>query len=126
MQSIKVSKATLLAVLVKNRAAHRAMYEEALDGYRKEVIKQLDAQLNRAKAGKRVNLAFALYEPQDQTKDYDRAIGMLEMSLEDDILLAENDFKCYVMDDWSWKQQFLASNSTYSKMAGDQLFKGII
>ena len=122
MQSIKVSKATLLAVLVKNRAAHRAIFEEAMDGYRKEVIKQLDAQLNRAKAGKRVNLAFALYEPQDQTKDYDRAIGMLEMSLEDDILLAENDFKCYVLDDWSWKQKFLASNSTYSKMAGDQLF----
>lgn len=121
MQTIMVHKEKLLEVLRKNREGHRKIFEEALDGYRKEVVKRLDEQLARAKAGKRVYLAFQIVEPQNQTKDYDRAIGMLEMSIDDEISLSESDFRNYVMDDWNWKHQFLSSNAMYSGSAASSL-----
>jgi hypothetical protein len=56
-----------------------------------------------------------LIEPMDQTRDYDRAITMLDMTTADDIELTPEQFQCYVMDDWSWKHQFSASNSNYTR-----------
>ena len=42
---------------------------------------------------------------------------MLKMSVDDHTLLSERDFQCDVLDDWGWKQKFLASNSAYSRRA---------
>ena len=117
MNIVKIKKADLLKVLKENRAAHRKIFEEALVGYKKKVIELLDKKLQEARTGIRVRMVFNLIEPQDQTKDYDRAIRMLEMSIEKVIELSEQDFKAYVMDDWSWKFQFLSSNSAYSSTA---------
>jgi hypothetical protein len=56
-------------------------------------------------------------EPVDQTREYNKVIRMLEMSTEDVIELQEHEFSQYVLDDWGWKGQFLASNSAYSSTA---------
>lgn len=73
--------------------------------------------LDEAKAGKQIRRSLALVEPQDQTRDYDRAIRMMEMSQDEVVELEEHDFAQYVLDDWSWKRQFLLSNSNYSATA---------
>jgi hypothetical protein len=117
MQTIKVDKAKLIATLEENRAKHRKIFEEACDGYQKAVIKELEAQLNRAKAGIRRNIQINILAPVDQTKEYDRAIAMLKMSVDNQALLSEQDFQCYVLDDWAWKQNFLARSSSYSPRA---------
>lgn len=117
MENIKVKKEDLLKVLRDNRAKHRQIYEEAIEGYRKTVITEFERRLEDAKAGRKIDIRFSLPQPQDQTKDYDRAIGMLEMTIEDVIQLQEHEYQQYVMDDWSWKQNFLTSNSTYSGTA---------
>jgi hypothetical protein len=49
----------------------------------------------------------------DQTKDYDRVIRMLEMTVDEIITIGAVEFQQYVMDDWTWKEQFTASNSAY-------------
>jgi len=117
MDSIKVKKSQLLEVLKKNKEAHREIFLEAVDGYRKQVTKLLEERLWMIKQGKKINLYFGLTEPVDQTKDYERAIGMLQMSLDEVVELSERDYQCYVLDDWSWKNQFLASNALYSSTA---------
>ena len=117
MENIKVDKAKLIATLSENRAKHRKIFDEACDGYQKAVIKELEAQLNSAKAGIRRSIYISIPAPVDQTKEYDRAIAMLKMSVDDHTLLSERDFQCYVLDDWDWKQKFLASNSAYSRRA---------
>ena len=117
MQSVTIKKAELLAALTENRTAHRAIFLEAQEGYRVEVIKQLDEFLKDAREGRKITSCVEFQEPIDQTKDYDRAIKMLEMSIDDEIKLSEQDFRAYVMDDWSWKEQFLFSNSAYSNTA---------
>jgi hypothetical protein len=117
MENITVQKAELLAALQKNREGHRKIFEEALDGYHKEAVRVLEGQLALAKANKKVNAHIMISRPSDQTKDYDRAILMVEMSVGDTITLSEMDFANYVMDDWSWKDQFLTSNRAYSQTA---------
>lgn len=117
MKDIQVKKDVLIEKLKENRAKHRAIFEEAVTGYREQAITLLDQQLDRAKSGKKFNMFFTLIEPVDQTKDYDRAIGMLELSLDGTVSLSESDFRCFVLDEWGWKHQFLHSNSSYSAMA---------
>lgn len=117
MESIKVKKEELLNVLRENRTKHRHIFEEAIEGYRKTVIAEFERRLDDAKAGRKIDIRFTLPQPVDQTKDYDRAIGMLEMTIDDVIHLEEIEYRQYVMDDWSWKQSFLTSNSTYSGTA---------
>jgi hypothetical protein len=114
MKTVKIAKAELIKVLKINRDAHHSIFLEALDGYRKEVIKQLEKSLDDAKAGKKVRQTLELVEPMNQTKDYDRAIRMLEMSIESVVDITEHEFQCYVQDDWSWKSQFVGSNINYS------------
>lgn len=117
MNDIKVKKSELLDVLKKNRKQHRQIFLEATEGYRKAAIAELDSMLADAKDGRKIRRSLSLTEPQDQTRDYDRAIRMMEMSQDDIIELDESDFAQYVLDDWSWKRQFLFSNSAYSATA---------
>jgi len=123
MNSIKVDKTELLTVLRENREKHKTIFAEAQEGYRTAAIKELDAMLADAEAGKQIRRSLTLIEPQDQTRDYDRAIRMLEMSQDDVIELEEHDFAQYVLDDWSWKRQFLFSNAAYSTTATAMLAK---
>jgi hypothetical protein len=117
MQSIKVDKAKLITTLEENRTKHRKIFEEACEGYQKAVIKELEAQLKRAKEGIRRSMLISIPAPVDQTKEYDRAIGMLKMSVDTEVLLSERDYQCYVLDDWDWKQKFLTSSRPYSQAA---------
>lgn len=117
MEQITVKKIELLKAVKDNRDQHKKVFEEALIGYQAAVIEHLEKQLERARQGVRVETRVALYQPVDQTKDYDRVIRALEMSTEDEIDLSEREFAQYVMDDWSWSDQFWASNSVYSATA---------
>lgn len=101
METVKVKKDELLKILRKNREEHREIFLEALDGYHKAALKALQDRIDEAKANKKVSLHFVLVEPQDQTKQYDRIIKMLEMNVEDVVELTEQEFVHYVMDDWS-------------------------
>lgn len=119
MESVNIDRGELLGVLKANRDAHRKIFLEAQEGYRKLAIKELEASIHAAKTGKRIQRSLTLIEPIDQTKEYERAIRMLEMSVDQTVQLSESDFQCYVMDEWRWKGQFEASNIGYSKTLRD-------
>ena len=113
METVKVNKAELLEKLTGNRKKHRENFLKAQEGYRAEVIEQLDKALQDARDGKKINTFFQLPAPQDQTPEYDRAIKMLEWAIGDEIELSEIDFSQYIFDNWHWKQQWTASNTVY-------------
>lgn len=121
MSAVRVKKEELLQTLRENRKEHRETFLEALEGYRAAALKALTARIEDAKTTKRVSLHFKLIEPQDQTREYDRIIKMLEMSVDERVELTQREFANYVMDDWEWTQQFLTSNSAYSASARTKL-----
>src|SRR5262249_5206495 len=123
METMKFDKSKLLEILKENRTAHRKIFEEACEGFKAKAISLLEEKLAMAKNGSRLAVYVSLPQPVDQTKEYDRAIRMLELTTEDIVSLDESDFAQYVMDDWAWKQQFLTSNSSYSGTAAAMLAK---
>lgn len=121
MQTVKVEKPGLLDKLRANRKSHRETFLEALTGYHKAAQKALADRVQEAKDNKRISLHFHLEQPTDQTKEYDRIITMLEMSVDDKIELTQKEFANYVMDDWAWMQEWLHSNRGYSESARTKL-----
>ena len=114
-QPTKVDKARLITILKENLDKHTKIFLEAQESYREAVIHELDSMLKDARAGKKIRKSLTLIEPVNQTKDYDTALKMLEMSLDDTVTLHTQEFQQYVLDDWSWKQQFTTANIGYSK-----------
>lgn len=131
MRTVKVKKGELLEKVEANLVSHVKEYEEAVEGYKeeatklvrdrkKEVNKELDKLVERISAGSfdlclPVNLAFPLKTPTSHAKDYKQVIEMLKMSVEEEINLSSDEFACYVMDDWNWKQDFVTTNMAYRK-----------
>ncbi len=116
MKSVKVNREKLLEKVVQNRTEHRQIFEKAMVGYRKEAIKQLDEMLADAVDGKKIQRFLSLVEPMDQTKEYDRAIAMLEMSVEEEMKITQQQFSELVLDNWAWKGQFTFSTTRYTNL----------
>lgn len=114
MNAVTVSKKILLSKLKQNRETHLEIFLEAQKGYREAAIVALDKMLDDAKSGKRFQTTIRLVAPMNQTKDYDRVIAMMEMSIDDEIRLTEHEFQMYVLDQWDWKSLFSTSNRAYS------------
>jgi hypothetical protein len=114
---VKIKRGELLKALRENLSGHRKIFEEALDGYKRAVIDELERNLQLARDGKRFPSVVRIPEPKDHTKEYESIIRAVEMSVDDEIELEWNQFECYVMDNWSWKHSFLISNASYSGTA---------
>lgn len=112
-QKMTFKVSDLLETIKINRVAHRQTFERALTGYKKRVEEELDRRLADLRAGRKIDLFIQLEEPHDHTKDYDCVIRMLEMTTQQELELAHNEFKCYVLDEWSWKQDFVTTSSRY-------------
>jgi len=117
MKKVTVDKDVLLATVIENRAKHRDIFLDAQKGYRKQMIKELDQMLSDAKDGRKIVRSVAIPEPEDHTKDYDRIIEMLRLSVDDEIELEVQDFDRYVMDRWEWSSSFAFSNMRYTTTA---------
>lgn len=121
MKDVRVQKDELAAIITKNRDAHREIFLESVEGYRKRVVEILEDHIKRVRSGKLERVSISLPEPADHTRDYDRALGMLEMSVDDEVVIDEQRYSELVMDDWGWKNQFLTTNSAYSATAAASL-----
>lgn len=114
MQQITMKKAELLKIVKENRDKHREVFLEALDGYRKLAVQELEQSLDNAKKGRKIQRTLTLTEPQDMTKVYDQVIQMLELTTEDIIPITFHEFQNYVRDEWQWTKQWSASNVAYA------------
>ncbi len=113
---VKIKRSELLDVIKINHLKHKAMFDEAMVGYEKELEKVLSEKLEMVRAGSRIEKSIRLPEPEDHTGDYQRIIRMLVMDVRDTIDLDERQFAEYVMDDWIWKKEWVTNNLAYTAM----------
>ena len=124
MRDVKVKRDELLVKVRDNRVKHVAEYEEAVSGYKQAAVEAIDRAMEQLK-GRVKNLRagevlaldavmFNLAVPRNHAKDYDQVIMMLEMSVDEHLTIKSDEFACYVMDDWAWKQDFLQVSNTYT------------
>ena len=113
MNTVNIYRDALKEKLIVNRSNHRDVFEQAQKVYRERMITELDLMLADAKAGRKIRRAVAIPEPEDHTRDYDRIITMVEMSVDAVIELKAAEFACYVMDQWDWNASFASNTASY-------------
>lgn len=119
MRSVKVEKLELLEIVRGNKKKHVKEFDEAVKDYKKAAVKVAKEHGELAKTGDLDQIAKIRAMPQRPTsyeKDYDRAIRMLELSVEDTIELEEDIFNQLVLDEWTWKNAFVASSALYKTL----------
>lgn len=112
--TVVVQKDKLVETLTTNRDAHRAIFEEALEGYKTRSVELLEEHIERIRKGKVERILVSLPLPEDHTDDYDRALTSLDWSIFDEVELSMREFDQYVRDNWTWKQEFTATTSLYN------------
>lgn len=117
LDSVPLLVDELLEKVKANRAKHNAIFREALDGYKERALELLQDHINRIEAGKVEKVQVILPQPVDHTKDYDRVIGLLEMTKRagtEKLDLNQREFAQYVQDEWDWKDEFISTNVMYA------------
>ena len=110
----KMIKSVLIDLIKENMVKHEEIYEKAWIGYQDLVLQTLTKNLKSIKEGKRVSVYVHEQVPVNHTVDYQRAIEMLNHSVDDYVSLNTEDYSRYVQDNWEWKQQWAATNSKYT------------
>lgn len=119
MRSVKINKVELLDIVRKNQKKHIKDFEESVKDYKKAAIKVAKEHVELAKTGELDQIAKIKAMPQRPTSyedSYNRAIRMLELSVDDVIELEEDIFNQLVLDEWTWKHQFVASGALYKSI----------
>lgn len=115
LQEVKVDREKLLGTLRENKAKHVAEYESAVEAYRDKAEKALRKRAIEIRDGKTLRKEVDdLPEPRSFVADYDRAIAMVEWSEEGQIVLEEQDFRAFVLDEWNWRGQFAGTTALYN------------
>jgi hypothetical protein len=116
MNSIKMNRLELLAIVRENKEKHMAEFIEAVADYKTLVLQTAKANLSFAKTADLVEFKKIKplpSAPQSYETSYARAIRMLELSVEEIIEVEEDVFNQLVLDEWDWKRNFTVSNAMY-------------
>ena len=114
LSTVVMPKDKVIEIILANRDAHRAVFDEAMDGYEVRSIELLQEHITRIKKGKRERIMVSLPVPEDHTSDYDRVLSILEHDTRQEVELDAREFDQYVRDNWSWKGEFTATTSMYN------------
>lgn len=115
MESVKLNKNELLKIVREKKEQHVKEYDEAVKDFRIAVIKICNENMELAEAGK-LDLKAMPPKPTSYETNYNRAIRMLELSVDDVVELNQYEFAKLVLDEWEWKQVFSTMNSTYKTL----------
>ena len=116
MKSVTVLKTSLLKILHENREQHISDHQQSVDGWINEINGVLTKAQEKFKAGEDLGSYVQLNQkPESHEKDYDRVIGMLEMSIgsQENLDISAHEYQSYVMDDWDWKEHFINTSNMY-------------
>lgn len=116
MTTVKVKTSELLAKLKENKEIHAKEYAELQEIYLTDVVEGLEELLAAAKSKKNPNpvTSLNLTKPKSFIKDYEEIIGMLEMSIQEEFDITQEEFRNYVLNIWSWTNQFELMKTAYS------------
>lgn len=119
MNAIKMKRLELLDIVRANKEKHIKEYAEAVIDYKKLVVKVAGENVDIAAKDTVVkNFKHWPTTPESFEDSYKRAIRMLELSIEDIIEVEEDVFNQLVLDEWSWKRQFVGSTTSYKTGLG--------
>lgn len=139
MDEVRIQKDKLLQTIEKNREVHEKEYNETVEAYKilvkeklkekieqqkiafKKSIKELEENMLQFENDVNVKPLVSVQKPVNYLENYDTAIGMLNYSIDDIVCLHRKEFQSYVMDNWSWKEEFRSTNSAITSGSASYL-----
>jgi len=121
MKKVTVRIETVLDHLKTNLSKHSEIFEKAWDGYRRKVIEVMESNLIAARKNGPIRQMISLDVPEDHSEDYRLSILMLEMAQDaeqTEIEISSDEFRHFVLDDWSWKDRW--NQTTVGYASGSQ------
>lgn len=119
MNAIKMDRLQLLVIVKENLEKHLKEYAESVEDYKAGVLKITTANMKLAKTGdteKFAQIKSIPQAPRSYEKEYNRAIRMLELSVEEIIEIEEDIFNQLVLDEWAWKHSFVTAGALYKSL----------
>jgi hypothetical protein len=117
MNSVKVKKSELLTTLKLNLKHHQIDVEEALILRHTETREYFESKLDSLTKNPdyqiKERITFPI--PEDNSKEYEKVIRMVEMTQDDIIELDESQFDMLVMDNWGFKNTLIQTSAFYGK-----------
>ncbi len=114
LKIIKVKTNELLTKVIDNRDAHKAEYEEALQGFMIDCRVRLKKELASLNKGLLPDKHLYFEAPENHTDDYDTVIDMLEMSVDEELEITVEQFQRYARDKWDWTDNFKQLSAVYN------------
>ena len=119
MNEIKMDREQLLGIVRENLKKHLTDYAEAVEDYKVGALKVATSNLKIAKTGeidKFHQIKGLPQRPVSYEKEYNRAIRMLELSVDEEIMIEQDTFNQLVLDEWHWKNSFVAASALYKSL----------
>ena len=119
MNEIKMNRKELLKIVKENLKKHLTDYAESVEDYKAGALKVATANLKIAKTGdidKFHQIKGLPQRPVSYEKEYNRAIRMLELSVDEEIMVEQDTFNQLVLDEWHWKNSFVAASMSYKSL----------
>jgi len=114
MKNVTLAKAELIAVITSNQLTHNQEYAEMMQAFKVEVATETKAMIEfNASREKDFRTSIDVREPMSHNDEYDRILSMLNMSVDDNITLSQEEYRQYVLDEWSWAGMFAMSKTRY-------------
>lgn len=127
LKDVKVDRSDLIKTIKTNLKQHLMDHEEAMQDYVTTVTGVCVDNLNVANQNVTKVQAGAIKEltkfnqipdaPRSYERQYQQAIRMFEMSVDDTIELSPDVFNQLVMDEWDWKDDFMNTKHVYAQSA---------
>lgn len=110
----------------------KAKFDAQLEEYRADVEREFQKVFSKIASKEElpshisirainVDASLGLVYPEDHSQDYERAIRMMQASVFDQVRLTPQEFDAYVLNNWEWKKQFIASNTFYVNTVSNKL-----
>ena len=109
----RVTVASILEALQKNRKRHIKNFKLAVEVYKREAEKLLNKMLRSIQGGKRISHTISLLAPVNYASEYDRMIRMFEITLDKKVVLTETQYNMIFGDLWHWQATFYSNTMRY-------------
>lgn len=112
-ERITVDRTKLLDKVKKNLEIYKDLYQSSVDAYWKLAERKLANMLERTKQHRKIEPYLNISFPTNHKEDYELIISMLEFSEDEKVILTPQEFSKYVLNNWSWRKDFITQTTTY-------------
>jgi hypothetical protein len=109
MKEITVKKEDLIEAIESNMQKYKELYAAMKTKYFENSRELLYDAISKIEAGSEKRVIIDLHLPTNQEDGYKNVISMLKMDVSDTVTLDQNEYAKYVLNEWNWKKEFVAS-----------------